>query len=191
MPNAKRIAPSSIAHLTAMAFRKYAAGLHRYLLRRLQRPEDVPDLSQVIFERFLALEDAQLVINPQAYLFGIASHVVSEYRMREEQNLITYDSEILEQVSDAIEHATPDTLAERLGLEREMNCALAALSDTHRAVLLMVKRDGLSYDEAARATHLTVNTIATYVMEARAKVKSILGRGPGSRGSTDEIAATD
>ncbi len=165
---------TSLTHLATVAFSKYAPALHRYVLRRLRQPEDAPDLTQVIFERFLAVENAELVRNPQAYLFGIASHVVSEYRMREHHNPVTYDSEIVEQAAENLEHATPDNLAERLGAERAINEALACLPDMHRAVLLMVKREGMSYEEAARASKLTVNTIGTYVMEARAKVKAFL-----------------
>ena len=43
-----------------------------------------------------------------------------------------------------------------------------------RTVLLLVKRDGLSYEETARKTRLNVNTVKTYVFEARARVKVIL-----------------
>ena len=37
-----------------------------------------------------------------------------------------------------------------------------------------VKRDGLSYEEAARKTRLNVSTVTNYVFEARAKVKMML-----------------
>lgn len=175
MANLRVKSSGSIGRLTTAAFRKYAPALHRYVLRRLRRPEDVPDLTQVIFERFLALEDADLVRNPQAYLFGIASHVVSEFKMREEHNRVTFDSEAVEQAGQSLEYALPDDLADRLGMARELDHALSRLSDTHRAVLLLVKREGMSYEEAARATRLSVNTVAMYVMEARSKVKSMLG----------------
>ena len=44
----------------------------------------------------------------------------------------------------------------------------------HRTVLLLVKRDGLSYEEAARRTRLNVSTVKTYVFEARGRVKMAL-----------------
>jgi RNA polymerase sigma factor (sigma-70 family) len=172
----KSKAPGAIAQLSAAAFRKYAPALHRYVLRRLRQPQDAPDLTQAIFERFLQMQDTELVRNPQAYLFGIASHVVSEFRMREDKNLVTYDSQMVDQAAAGLAHAAPDTLAEQLNLQREMDRALARLSAAHRAVLLLVKRDGLSYEEAAAAMGLTVNTVATYVMEARAKMRGILDR---------------
>jgi DNA-directed RNA polymerase specialized sigma24 family protein len=41
-------------------------------------------------------------------------------------------------------------------------------------VLLLVKRDGLSYEEAALKTRLNVSTVTNYVFEARARVKMLL-----------------
>src|SRR5258708_32698907 len=129
MPDANVKASSSMARLTAAAFQKYAPALHRYVLRRLRRPQDAPDLTQIIFERFLEVEHVELIRNPQAYLFGIAANVVSEFRMREEQHLVTYDSQALEQVADSLEHASTDDLAEHLSLQCELKQAMSQLSD--------------------------------------------------------------
>lgn len=174
MPPEKPKQPTAIARLAAFAYGKYAPALHKYVMRRLRRSEETADLTQTIFERFLQVEDVELIRNPQAYLYGIASHVVSEFRMRETHNVVTFDSEIADHLSDGVTHATPDDAAESMALRREIDEALAQLPDTHRAVLLMVKRDGLSYEETARALQLTVNTVGTYVMEARTKIKSLL-----------------
>lgn len=174
MSQFKAKAPNPMSRLAAVAFRKYSTGLHRYILRRMRRESDIADLSQEIFERFLRVNKQEMVRNPQAYLFGIASHVVSDARMREDKNLVTYDSEILEQTAETLDHALPDTLAENTDAAQELGYALAKLPDTHRAVLLLVKRDGLSYQEVARQLNLTVATVTLYVFEARAKVKMLL-----------------
>src|SRR5882762_8017981 len=99
--------------LAALAFRKYAPALHRYIERRVRRPGTALDLTQDIFERFLQIKDTDAVRNPQAYLFGIASHVVREARFQEEKSLVAYDSEAVEEASQKIEHALPDEMAER------------------------------------------------------------------------------
>jgi DNA-directed RNA polymerase specialized sigma24 family protein len=52
---------------------------------------------------------------------------------------------------------------------------LRKLPPTHRLVILLVKRDGLSYAEAARATGLSVHTIEKYLVEGRAMLRLILG----------------
>jgi RNA polymerase sigma-70 factor (ECF subfamily) len=162
------------ARLAALAFRKYAPELHRYVERRMRRPEVAQDLTQDIFERFLQVEDTEAVHNPQAYLFGIASHVVREALFREDKSLVAFDSEAAEDAGRQLDNALPDDAAERLSLQQDLKRALAELPPVHRVVLLLVKRDGLSCDEAARRTQLNVNTVRTYIFEARAKVKMIL-----------------
>src|SRR5580698_7880766 len=95
--NAK-IAPP-IARLAVLAFRKYAPELHRYIERRVRRLASSPDLTQDIFERFLQIDDADAVRNPQAYLYGIASHVVREALFREDRSLVSFDSDAVEEVA--------------------------------------------------------------------------------------------
>jgi RNA polymerase sigma factor (sigma-70 family) len=160
--------------LAALAFRKYAPALHRYIERRVRRPATALDLTQDIFERFLQIEDTDAVRNPQAYLFGIASHVVREAMFREDKSLVTYDSEAAEEAGERPDQALPDDMADRLALQQDLKRALAQLPAMHRVVLLLVKRDGLSYEEAARKTHLNVSTVTNYVFEARARVKILL-----------------
>jgi RNA polymerase sigma factor (sigma-70 family) len=160
--------------LAAAAFAKYEAALHRYVLKRLRRPTDVHDLTQEIFERFMKVERAEAIRNPQAYLFGIASHVVAEARYEQEHNPVTYNSELADKTAEATHHASPYELADTLGLQRDILEALLALPENHLAALLLVKSEGLSYEEAARAAGFTESTVGTYVTHARAKLKLIL-----------------
>lgn len=164
----------SATQLAAAAFAKYEAALHRYVLRRLRRPADVRDLTQDIFERFMKVDRAEAIRNPQAYLFGIASHVVAEARYEREHNLVTYDSALADKTAEAAGHAAPNELADTLGLQRDILDALLALPENHLAALLLVKSEGLSYEEAARAAGFTESTIGTYVTHARAKLKLLL-----------------
>src|SRR6267378_1798455 len=108
-----------VARLAALAFRKYAPELHRYIERRVRRAGSAPDLTQEIFERFLQVEDATAVRNPQAYLYGIASHVVREALFREDRSVVTYDSDAVEEAGRRLDHALPDDMAERLALQED------------------------------------------------------------------------
>jgi RNA polymerase sigma factor (sigma-70 family) len=166
--------PRAALGLAALAFRKYAPALHRYIERRMRRPGSALDLTQDIFERFLQIKEADAVRNPQAYLYGIASHVVREALFREDKSLVTYDSDAAEEAGGRLDQALPDDMAERLSLQQDLKRALGALPTMHRVVLLLVKRDGLSYEEAALKTRLSVSTVTNYVFEARARVKMLL-----------------
>jgi RNA polymerase sigma factor (sigma-70 family) len=183
MGRAKTINSSAVARLAALAFQKYAPQLRRYVVRRLRKPDEAPDLTQEIFERFMRVDRADAIQNPQGYLFKIASHVISETLCREEQSLVTYDSELVQKAVDEFDSASPEVLADRLGLQRDIRNALKALPDNHLAALLLVKGEGLSYEEAAREAGFTENTIGTYVKHGRAKLRLMLEDYESGKGS--------
>lgn len=157
------------------AFEKYAPALHRYLLRRLRQPQDASDLAQEVFERFLRKKDRpEVVRNPLAYLFGIASHVVSEARYEEQTSRVTYDSSLADQLADAPDRDAPEDMAERMALQRDLLDACATLPKNHLLAVMLVEGEGMSYEQAAEASGFTKNTIATYLMHARAKLQLVL-----------------
>lgn len=171
-PKAKHL--DAAARLAAVAFQKYEGALHRYVLRRLRRPQAAPDITQDIFERFLKVNRADAIRNPQAYLFGIAAHVLSEAHYHQQHDPVTYDSELLEKRTELAGGGSPDELTDKLAMQRDLLDALKALPDNHLIAVLLVKGEGLSYEEAARAAGFTESTIGTYVTHARAKLKLML-----------------
>jgi len=159
---------------TVAAFRKYSPALHRYLSRRIRGRVEVADLSQEIFERFLRVTIADSIRNPQAYLFRIASHVVSDSLLKDEQDLVTYDSDAVDTLAEKGELVAPDNVAEQIAFGQELQHALSLLPEMHRAVILLTVRDGLSHAEVARQTGLSVSTVGLYACEARARIRTIL-----------------
>ena len=164
-----------VASAATAAFRRYAPALHRYLLRRIRHSTEVADLSQEIFERFLRVKVGDAVRYPQAYLFRIASHVVSDALTREEESCVSYDSEAVEAAGERGDLAAPDPSA-AIGVAQELERAIAELPDMHRAVLLLAVRDGLSHREVAERTGLTLSTVGLYACEARARIRLHLSR---------------
>lgn len=164
--------------LPISVFREYGAQLHRFLLRRLTRPQDADDLAQEVFMRLARMERPELVRKPHAYLFSVASNLIREFRLRTNRDraCITYDSDMVEQLSES-SSASRDELAEQLDVERRLERALSLLPRKHRAVLLLVKRDGLSHKEVARRTGLNVRTVERYVMEAVARMMTMYREG--------------
>jgi RNA polymerase sigma-70 factor (ECF subfamily) len=162
------------------AFRKYAPALHRYIAQRIHRSTDVRDLTQEIFERFIQIPEKGAIRDPQAYLYGIASHLVSEWQEREARAPVTYDSDVMHAAGESMEHALPDDLAERLGAEQNLRYALSQLPPAQRAVLLLAKREGMTHEEIAQKTGLLASTVTNYVSEACSKVKLLL-RAPGRK----------
>ncbi len=162
--------------LAVSACKTYTRELHRYLARRLQNRQDADDLAQEVFARLLRVKNVDLIRNPLAYILGIAAHVVREFRDHEEHQCVVFSSDIAESVGEISESTDAGSAngSERLELQAAIDDALKQLPPTHQVVLVLVKRDGLSYQEAAKATGLSVHTIEKYLVEGRAKLRILL-----------------
>jgi RNA polymerase sigma-19 factor, ECF subfamily len=158
--------------LGAAAFRDHRHALRRYLIRRLRKPQDADDLAQEVYLRLLRHDESRCVHKPLAYLYGIASHVVADYRMdeRRDRDHVMFDSD-----SNADEPARvlPDDMADRLNLQQQLERALSQLPSTHAAVLLAHKRDGLSYEEVAAQLGLSIHTVEKYLTQAKARIRTM------------------
>jgi len=139
--------------------------------------EEAEDLAQEVFARLLRVRNADLVRNPLSYLLGIATHVVREFRQRKQHERVLFDSELAEVSADSSDDASQG-LADQLELRQRLERALTQLPAGHQLVLLLVKRDGLSYEEAAGAAGLSVHTVEKYVVEARARLRVLLAEAP-------------
>lgn len=180
MPLPSHIPPAPdkpVSRLALSAFRTHAREVQCFVLRRVRDRHDADDLSQEVFARLMRVENTELIRNPLAYLLGIAAHVIREFRQRKQHQCVVFDSAIAESLADNVELAPRGNGAgnsDHVELQNWLDAALQQLPPTHQAVLLLVKRDGLSYDEAARATGLSVHTIEKYLVEARARLRAIM-----------------
>jgi len=167
------------ARMAKSAYSDHSAVLRRFLMSRVGNINDIDDLVQEVFTRLLRVRDTELVRDPLAYLFGIAANVAREFLQRRYQDNVLFDSEVADRAPASRDQLTDGGVAERLELGQQLNRALTRLPPTHRLVILLVKRDGLSYGEAARATGLSVHTIEKYLVEARALLRLILSGQEG------------
>ena len=157
---------------TGAALERYASALNRYLSRRIRRAQDAPDMVQEIFERFLRKKDRpEVVRSPFAYLLGIARNVLCEALGDEYHSPVVYSSALLDTLADGTEDTSLRPLAERVATQQDVLEALTKLPENHLIAIMLVDGQGMSYEEAAEASGFTKNTIATYVMHARAALR--------------------
>ena len=160
----------------AAAFVDHHQRLMHYILRRVTDRQDAKDLMQEIFEQLVRAQRANLtevVRDPVKYLYGIAANVVSDHLKRtgQQRRRVVVDSEVLDSLNEQLANACPDYLAERLSDERSLERALTSLAPTHREVLVLTSRDGLSYAEAARQLGISVDTVKKYAYEAKVQLR--------------------
>jgi len=161
------------ARFVTSAHKAYGAELHRFLVRRLGNSQDAADLAQEVYLRLLRLEKTALVRKPIAYMYVVASQVVAQFRMQMEQDPTTYDTEVLSHIGDHPSEEPPDELAERLNAQQQLKQLLEELPTMHRNVLLLRKRDGLSWVEIAEKLGISTHTVKKYLYEARAKLTAL------------------
>jgi RNA polymerase sigma-70 factor (ECF subfamily) len=154
--------------------RGYRQKLVRWIARRLRSRDDAEDVTQEVFSRLRGLEVLTLAREPLAYLFGVAFNVIGERRIREAQEkVVSFDSDAVARAGESPENATPDELVEQLNQQKQLERALARLPKQYRTVLLLCKRDGMTYEEAAAATGLSVHTVEKYLVRARARLMAL------------------
>src|SRR5689334_17981595 len=164
-------APRSAAgSFVAQVVLAYGSQLHRFLLRRLHRKEDAADVAQEVYMRLLRLPRTDLIRKPQAYVYFVASQVAAEHRMREKNEPLAFNSDALERLTDVAAYARPDDVAESLDTDKELKRLLGKLTQTHRNVLILRKRDGLSTKEIARELQLSEHTVKKYLFQAMARM---------------------
>jgi RNA polymerase sigma factor (sigma-70 family) len=151
---------------------KYQGELHRFLVRRLRAGQDSADLAQEVYLRLLRLEKSEIVQQPQAYVYTIASHVASQFRMRAERGLVTFDSKAADEAAERPSNIPANELSERIDSQIEVERILNLLPPTHRAVFVLCKRDGLSYADIARQLDLSVHTVKKYIHEATVRIRT-------------------
>jgi RNA polymerase sigma factor (sigma-70 family) len=170
MPEAMREKSGQVDDVAASLFDEYAKDLHRYVRNNVSSLADVDDVFQTVFERLVKVKRMDRVQEPHKYLFGIASHVIREFWFKQRRgSMVRIDSRAVEKADESLEHAEDDA-ADRLNLHRQLEDALAALSDNQRRVLLAVKRDGMSHEEAAAATGISVHMVRKLLVEAKARM---------------------
>jgi RNA polymerase sigma factor (sigma-70 family) len=152
----------------------YGARLHRYLVRRLRAGEEAQDVAQEVYLRLLRLERSDLIRQPAAYVYFLASQIVGEQRLRESKRPLVYDSEILDQAGDQLGADGRDDIPDQEHARRELKRLLATLSNAHRAVFLLRRRDGFSTQEIAEHLGMSHFKVKRYLVEANALLESKL-----------------
>jgi RNA polymerase sigma-70 factor (ECF subfamily) len=145
-------------------FRTYHAPLVRYLTRRLGDRDWAEEVAQETFLRALRQDE---LTSERSWLFAVATNLVRDEARRSERqrrHLVLLAAEVREASVEP----------ESLPLERAEDAARArkavdALAERDRLALLM-REEGLNYEEIAVALGLSVGSIGTTLARARRRL---------------------
>jgi RNA polymerase sigma-70 factor (ECF subfamily) len=131
--------------------RRWNTGLERFLKRRVAAPVDAQDLAQEVYLRLLRAQQLDLVAEPQAYLYKVASNVAAEWRIRASQ-CKPHSSEELDLL---VEATSPEMLVDSELERARLDAALRAMTAPVRAVLYLKLTRAMSHQEIAHQLGIT------------------------------------
>jgi RNA polymerase sigma-70 factor, ECF subfamily len=145
-------------------FRLYHAPLVRYLTRRLGDRDWADEVAQETFLRALRQES---LTSERSWLFAVATNLVRDQartndRRRRLLQVLAAEvrDDVVEPVGATLERAQDAALARR---------AIDALAERDRLALLM-REEGLDYQEIAAALDLSVGSVGTTLARARRRL---------------------
>jgi len=135
--------------LPGLSVERIAVQHHRDLmrfLRRRVRAVDAQDLAQDVYCGLLRLGRKEFVRDPMAYVYTVAANAVRAHRER-----LQLQADALKQLADeaslrGYQRSEEHTVDARITGAR-IRAALAELSPSCRAIVLLHRRDGMTYDE--------------------------------------------
>jgi RNA polymerase sigma-70 factor (ECF subfamily) len=162
-------------------FVTYHATLVRYLTRRLGDRDWAEEVAQETFVRALRQEGP--LVNERAWVFAVAHNLVRDGARRDARNrrhLELMAAEAREE--EATDDEQTDERAERLRMARQ---ALATLTEKDRQALLL-KEEGLDYQEIADVLQIEKSSVGTTLSRARRRLaESYEDIAAGGRGGAN------
>jgi RNA polymerase sigma-70 factor (ECF subfamily) len=150
--------------LTAL-FAEYHAPLVRFLTRRLGDRDAAEEIAQETFMRAMKQET---ITSDRSWLFAVASNLVRDEGRRSQRQQRRL--ELLRGQEQAEAVVEPEPTSMERDTERDLaRRAVAMLGERDRDALLM-REEGLDYDEIARALDLSPGSVGTTLSRARRRL---------------------
>jgi RNA polymerase sigma-70 factor (ECF subfamily) len=145
---------------------QYGRRLTRFLAARLRNTAEAPDLAQEVYLRLLRMDRPELIRNPEAYLFTVASHLLNEHTLRQTAAPITVDiGEIFGEL-----HTVPDDdpaeHADRQQRIQKLEHIVEKLTPRVQAALLLHRRDGYTLEEIGARLGVSRDMVKKYLAKA-------------------------
>lgn len=149
--------------------------LYRVALRLTGSPPEAEDLVQDTLVRAFRAFDRFDGRYPRAWLLTILRNARRNDLRRRRPDLL--DTELADRLPDGGRDGERDVTAAQAvagQLAPQIREAVAGLSAKHRAVLVLVDLDGLTYQEAADVLEVPVGTVMSRLHRARRRVRAPL-----------------
>lgn len=156
-------------------FERQGGALVRYLTSRVRSANDAQDIAQETYLRLLRLDRIDLIRDPQAYLFRVAANLAREHHLKNARTPPLTAQALAESSLHEFAAATAiEDSVDRDAQLAKLYHAMAKLEPRHRAVLLLHRRDGMTYEEIAAELGISFHTVKKYLSIALAACRDAL-----------------
>ena len=139
---------------------EHGTKLTRFVAKRVKRASDAHDLAQQAYVRLLEADRQDLIRNAPAYLYRIAANLAYEHELR--RRLETDGSrKLLPEIESAFDEAFAG--AHSAEIAQRMTEVLKELPPKCKAVVLMHRRDGMTYAEMAAQLQISERMVGKYL----------------------------
>ena len=159
---------NSVADLYA----EHHGWLKGWLRKKLGCSDTAADLAQDTFVRLMTRPQSETLNEPRAYLTTVAKGLISNWYRRQTLERAYLDA--LAALPEA-QVPSPEHGLQILETLRQLDGALATLSDKARKAFLLSQLDGLKYEEIAAQLGVSVASVKHYMQQAYRLCLSIEG----------------
>jgi RNA polymerase sigma-70 factor (ECF subfamily) len=157
------------------AVSRFSGGLLRYLRRRLGNSADARDVAQETYARLLRVDRADLIRDPQSYIFRIAANLAYEFELSQRRDRARLDEPPLAEDLERLQVRSPEDQAELSAQLARLNRVMAKLPQRYRAALILHRREGMTYEEIAARLGTSVHMVKKYITTGLQRCRSGLG----------------
>ena len=140
----------------------YGSDLVRFIARRVRSAVDAQDLAQEAYVRLLRLERKDLIRDPRSYLYRIASNILYEFELKQRADAAGLMRWSDERLTEAKPGSTEGDL-ETLSLRGKLEATMDELSPKCRAVVILHRRDGMTYEEIGSEIGISISMVKKYL----------------------------
>jgi RNA polymerase sigma-70 factor (ECF subfamily) len=160
-------------------FSRHQSGISAFIRRRVRRNVDALDLTQEVYLRFLRADRAELIRNPEAYLYTVAVNLLREQAVLDRRWGKAIDAAELPTDPALVDFRTPEEEVDADARLARIAGLIEALPAKSQTALLLQYRDGMSYEQIAERMGVTTHAVKKYVMQGLALCRKKLGQRPG------------
>lgn len=155
--------------------RRYQDRLYNTLVHVVGSVEEAQDVAQEAFvQAFVKLESFQRTSAFYTWLYRIAFNAAISRRRRHKPVVSVEQTRELTGDEPLDNHDAPHERIEREERVAQVQTALAALSEEHRAILVLREMEGFAYETISEMLDLPVGTVRSRLFRARMQMREQL-----------------